>query len=161
MSEDPLVVGKQYGMIHNAGVVVSPLLCEAVRLISDRFLQRRTARRPPGVAPSTAAAKNIKNIDNKSEKARWPDATIVKSSDQVSPSDKLLPQATATPNAKADLPRASGKAAASKPANVKREQSDIFKSFSKPKAKLQNEDTDTLTVPPSAPATALSVSKTN
>ena len=46
----------------------------------------------------------------------------------------------------------------SKPALLKREQSDIFKSFSKPKAKLKKEDTDSSTTVSFAPVAEQAVS---
>ena len=46
----------------------------------------------------------------------------------------------------------------SKPAPIKREQSDIFKSFSKPKAKVKHEDTGSSTGASPAPSRGRSVS---
>ena len=50
---------------------------------------------------------------------------------------------------------------AGKVRSVKKEQSDIFRSFSKPKPRLTRENTDSSAGPSPAPAASLSVSSSN
>lgn len=83
------------------------------------------------------------------------------SCDPTSPGDKptkSTSQAAVAQDSKAEQPRDVGKKPAIKPSVAKREQSDIFKSFSKPKAKLKNEDTSSSTGASPAPNAAHSVS---
>jgi len=130
--EDPLVAGKQYGVLQNSGV------------------RRRTGRRPPGVAPSIAAAKAVERkplADPKSEISK-----IVKGSGQPWSKPSERPQTETKPDAKAEPAKATEKKPITKPTKLKKEQSDIFKSFAKkPPAKFQREDTES-SVPESAAA---------
>lgn len=81
----------------------------------------------------------------------------VNPSDRPPSSDKLTKstsQAAFVPEIKTERFRDAEK----KPSAAKREQSDIFRSFSKPKPKLKHEDTDISTGASPAPNTAHSVS---
>lgn len=87
--------------------------------------------------------------------------------DAVKPSDRPLSndeptqsisQAAVAPEIKAERPSDVEKKSISKPSAVKREQSDIFKSFSKPKTKLKHEDAGIPTGASAAPDIAPSVS---
>lgn len=127
-------MGKQYGVIHNNGVKVSHV--PAKRYYSDRFiLKRRTGKRP--VMPAQAAPM-AKNKEKPSMKPQLPRITKQESSSLDPPSSSGNPS-TLTPQAES---KASDKKPLSKPISLKREQSDIFKSFSKPGAKFIREATD-------------------
>ena len=69
-----------------------------------------------------------------------------------------LSQAAVAPEVKAERPSDVKKKPASKPSAVKREYSDIFKSFSKPKTKLKHDDAAIQTSASAAPDTAPPVS---
>ncbi|KAF6230980.1 hypothetical protein HO173_010888 [Letharia columbiana] len=138
-NEDPLVFGEKYGVIHNTGV------------------KRRTGRRPPiGAQPVPTETVNEK-ASSKSQGLNREQKNAVKSSDRPPPSDKSTKstsQAAFAPDIRAERPRDVEKKPVSKPAAAKREQSDIFKSFSKPKAKLKHEDAGSSTGAFPVPSTA-------
>lgn len=71
-------------------------------------------------------------------------SNVVKPSDPPASnykSTKSTVQAAVAPEGKAERQKEVEKKPASKPPAVKREQSDVFKSFSKPNTKLKHEDT--------------------
>ena len=131
-TEDPLVTGQQYGVIHNKGV------------------RRRTARRPLGVAPSVAAVKKVEKTKPKaSPKVQEDGGTGSKTGNSSS-------QEPTKKSEKAMLGKPLSKSS-SKPPALKQEQSDIFKSFSKPKSTLKKETTDSSAVESPAPLSQESV----
>ena len=129
-SEDPLAAAQQYGVIHNDGV------------------RRRTARRPQWVAPSTAA----KTVEKSKPTPNAPDTTKA-ASKATYPSS----QESVKSDAKPEQPQSSGKRQVGRPPGkapaLKKEQSAIFKSFSKPKPKLKQENSASSAGPSPAPAT--------
>ncbi|CAD6584828.1 MAG: hypothetical protein ASARMPREDX12_006640 [Alectoria sarmentosa] len=143
-NEDPLVFQEKYGVIHNAGV------------------KRRTGRRPPiGLQPTPVETINEK-ARNKSRGTNREQKIAVKSPDRPSSSNKSIkstPQAAVASDIKAERPRDVEKKPASQPIAAKREQSDIFKSFSRPRAKLKHDDTASSTGASPAPNTAYSQSE--
>lgn len=126
-NEHPLVFQEKYGVIHNAGV------------------ERRTGRRPPVGAPLNPVETINKKAISKSQGINRDQRNADKPSDRSSSSDKSTSQDALTSAKKAERPRDVEKKPASKPSAAKREQSDIFKSFSKPKTKLRHEDTGSST----------------
>lgn len=126
-SEDPLVVGQQYGVIHNGRV------------------RRRTARRPLGVAPSVAAAKAAEKVT-----PRTP-SRVADSAKAESTAASLSSQDSKTKHEAKPETKPPNKGSHKMPA-LKRERSDIFKSFSKPKSATRMETTDSSVVDSSAPA---------
>ena len=116
-SEDPLVVGKQYGVIQNGRV------------------RRRTARRPLGIAPSIIAAKAVE------KKASTKPQEIVRDSKAGLRAASSSSQ-DSKPIGEAGPERKPSEKTSSKMPALKKERSDIFKSFSKPKSSLQKETTD-------------------
>ncbi|MCJ1259830.1 hypothetical protein MMC24_007669 [Lignoscripta atroalba] len=123
-NEDPLVAGKQYGMIQNPRV------------------KRRTGPRPsitstlPTAASKAFIQPAVKNTTTAIESP--------KDSTGASPEEANL-------QLKNERPRVIAATSSSKPPRVKREQSDIFKSFSKPQVKLSRENTDSSVGPSAAP----------
>ena len=102
-----------------------------------------------------------KNSGSQSQGINREQKIAVESSDQLLSSDKstkLTSQATVAPDLKAERPRVVERKPTSKPAVMKREQSNIFKSFSKPKAKLKQEDTGSSSGASPVPDSADSVS---
>lgn len=89
---------------------------------------------------TTVTSSSIKGIEQKSSKA-------TSTSHKDTKPDKELRE-----------PKINEKKPTTKPANLNREKSDIFKSFSKTKAKLKKEDTDSSTGASPAPAALDSVS---
>ena len=79
-------------------------------------------------------------------------------SSQGDESTESTSQAATAQDIKTGQPRNTENKPASKPAAAKREQSDIFKSFSKPRTKLKKEDTSSSTSASPAPNIAHSVS---
>ncbi|KAL2039809.1 hypothetical protein N7G274_007209 [Stereocaulon virgatum] len=128
--EDPLVAGKQYGIIQNAGV------------------KRRSGWRL--------------EVTTK---------PVIKSNELASGKFQDSSRASIKPTQSSDRPLSNGKAGrstpqpdskpSSKPATLKREQSDIFKSFSKPTANLKKEDTGSSTGTSPAPSAAQPDKKTD
>ncbi|MCJ1454329.1 hypothetical protein MMC28_004682 [Mycoblastus sanguinarius] len=127
-NEDPLLIGKVCGVIQNAGV------------------KRRMGRRPNLVAPPVLAAKGNDRAKHKSQESSRPSTANTKCVDRPSSSGKSsrsTPQAETKLEVKVEHSKNANKKPASKLPPMRREQSDIFKSFSKPKvAKLKREDTE-------------------
>ncbi|MCJ1378473.1 hypothetical protein MMC17_001572 [Xylographa soralifera] len=123
--EDPLLVGPQYGTIGNPGV------------------KRRTRPRPSFVAGASAMVSEPR-IENKPASQ----ATVAASGENVQLSQVQMKVETTYEGAK----DANKKATSKKPA-LKREQSDIFKSFSKPKQRIIREGTESSIDANSTPAT--------
>ncbi|MCJ1300326.1 hypothetical protein MMC08_003122, partial [Hypocenomyce scalaris] len=122
-NEDPLVTGKQYGIIQNASV------------------KRRAGRRPPVTAPVVAPTKPAPKPAGQSQQASTPSTKAEKASSQASRDSKEASPTDSGPEVKSQQPARTNKKTIGKPTAIKREQSDLFKSFSKPKAKLNREDT--------------------
>lgn len=120
--------------------------------------QRRTGQRPALVSPipTTIQPKNIAvskaqvtgEVKSKTKDSANEKKSSVKSSSQ---------QGEVKPVVKAQPPRQTEKKAISKVSSQKREQSAIFKTFSKPKPKLKKEDTGSSAGASSAIATGHSV----
>ena len=125
--EDPLVAGQQYGVIHNSRV------------------NRRAARRPLGVAPSIAAAKEVE----KAARKPYPKVPDIAKADS-----KTASLSSQDSNAKSEgkLVRKPPNQTSSKPPALKKDKSDIFKSFSKPKSIPKMETTESSVV--ESPASA-------
>ena len=96
--------------------------------------QRRTAQRPPpGVAPTAAPAlAKAKATVEPAEEEKTHADTVSQSSVLRAGASKVADPKSATSKPPARAP-------------VKREQSDIFKAFTKPKSQIKREDTNTST----------------
>jgi len=106
-------------------------------------MQRRTGRQPLVAAPAPAA-KTIGRPSGKSQEISKQDIKSGSPFDRPSSSGKAsksTPQAESKPEPKAERAKDADKKVAPKAASLKREQSGLFKSFSKPKAKLKKEVT--------------------
>ena len=115
---DPLVYNKTYGIIQNSGV------------------RRRTGRRPP-LPPAVIEPKTVTQAKDSAAIDKGPGAVLRRDSASSRPP---------TP-ATADSRPASSKGPEKKP-TLKKEQSDIFKSFAKkPASKLKREETDSSAAP--------------
>jgi DNA polymerase delta subunit 3 len=146
--EDPLEYGKKYGVIQNKSVKVVPLArYHGFRLMG--FVQRRTGRRPLP-APVTSAsngpvlqARASKPADAKQE-AKSKDV----SSRPGSRSDdkKDLQGSKVQSKSKAQPSQRSNSKSSDKAPAMKRDTSDIFKSFAKSKPKMKREGTDSSAV---------------
>jgi len=113
-------------------------------------LKRRTGKRSNGPLPTTSAVKLHDKASSISQGVRA-NVETSKQPDRPSSSDQSIgstPQAESKPTEKKPT---------SKPAAPKREQSDIFQSFSRPKAKLTKEDTGSSIGVSPAPASRQSV----
>jgi DNA polymerase delta subunit 3 len=126
-SEDPLVVWKQYGTIQNPNV------------------RRRTQKRPPPDAPAPA----VKQPVSKAKPVPVLEKQASKVSNESGPNSA---KATPVPEKAAD---ATKKKTATKPATVKRQPSDIFKSFAKGANKAKKvASTESSAAPSPAPTTS-------
>ena len=110
-------------------------------LANGIVLQRRSGRRPP--APTIPAVRSKELASSTSQETNQPSTKFTQSSDRPSSSGKAG-RASPQPDSKPS----------SKPASLKREQSDIFKSFSKPKAKSKRQDPGGFTGASPAPSAA-------
>jgi len=121
-SEDPLLAWKQYGTIQNPNV------------------RRRTQKRPPpaALAPAAKEAPKSKPIPALEKQAS-------KASNESGPDSA---KATPVPEKNAD---ATKKKTATKPATVKRQPSDIFKSFARGANKAKVASTESSAAPSPAP----------
>ncbi|SLM33999.1 DNA polymerase subunit Cdc27 [Lasallia pustulata] len=136
--EDPLVAGKQYGVIQNTRV------------------KRRTGGRPPVTAPTIATTKPAAKSAPQTQQASKPSTRIEKPASQASRDGKEASPAESGSDIKSQKPARTNKKATGKPTGLKREQSDLFKSFSKPRAKLNREDTASSVGDSPAPSAAQS-----
>ncbi|KAL9041754.1 MAG: hypothetical protein Q9214_004000 [Letrouitia sp. 1 TL-2023] len=123
-TEDLISIGKQYGVIQNSRVKL-------------KQLQRRTTIQQQGVNPNPSQSANfgpkVVKQEPKSE-AIIPSSTLSKNQTPDPSDPKPFPQPEqAKKNEKNQGPRSSG---------IKKEPSNIFKSFSKPKAKPESEKTN-------------------
>ncbi|KAI9821703.1 MAG: hypothetical protein M1827_002284 [Pycnora praestabilis] len=122
-TEDPLEAGKQYGTIQNANV------------------KRRPRRRPPppAVTPSIVTkpvpAPSIKRPDSRDEAPKKESTPVPETTSQTTNKGTTLTR----DNTNADAMK-STKIISKTPA-LRRDSSDIFKSFAKSKSKLKSEDT--------------------
>ncbi|MCJ1316115.1 hypothetical protein MMC15_001435 [Xylographa vitiligo] len=123
--EDPLLVGPRYGTIGNPGV------------------KRRTRPRPSLVAAASTVASEPK-IEIKPVSS----AIAATLSENVQTGQVQILVET-----KHEQPKDANRRSASKKPALKREQSDIFKSFSKPKRKMKREGTESSIDANSTPAT--------
>lgn len=119
-SEDPLAVWKQYGTIHNPQV---------------KRRTRRVQPPPPAAIPTTAAAKNKVLPPTTKPTISEKQASVAKAKD----SSKEEPAKPALEAEKSMPP--SKRTATSKPATLKKQDSNIFKSFAKGKPKLKESET--------------------
>jgi DNA polymerase delta subunit 3 len=126
-SEDPLVAWKQYGTIQNPNV------------------RRRTQKRPPPLS----ATSNAKEAPAKAKPAPALEKQATKASNESEPSSA---KATPVPEKKTD---ATKKTTATKPVTLKREASNIFKSFAKGANKAKKPaSTESSAAPSPAPVPA-------
>ena len=153
------MVGKQYGVIQNPSVRVSTSLGETM-WHTNTALQRRTGKRPLAAAPrlvTSVTSKKSSKFEEKSNAVETRAYSLERpSSSGMTSISALQSQSNGVPRAEKGQGNTNNKAA--KPANSKREQSDLFKSFSKPLAKVQRENTGSSVGESSAPATDQSVS---
>lgn len=112
--------------------------------LSDIVMQRRTGRRPPYSAPAAQVAASTVGPRGKSQESSKQDPKSSSPFDRPLSSGKAR-KATTQLESKTEprfaRAKEADKKATAKPANLKREQSDLFKSFSKPRAKFNKEDT--------------------
>lgn len=129
----------------------SNMTCERANLtISKRRIRHRPNLQTPqltDIQPRKSADNEV--LDSNSDYARSNDRTAV--------SGKATSQVDLKPTAEPQSLKQSEKKATSKHLVVKREQSDIFKSFSKPKSRLNREDTNSSVEAASTVATEISV----
>lgn len=122
--EDPLEYGKKYGVIQNPNV------------------KRRTRKGLPPVPSSTAVPKE----NAKPAKATETKAQPKHAEDTSRPSSRGDEKATSQGSKAQTQTQDHSKTSTSRPPALKRDTSDIFKSFAKAKPKLKKEDTDTSAV---------------
>ncbi|KAL8873886.1 MAG: hypothetical protein Q9174_000715 [Haloplaca sp. 1 TL-2023] len=141
-SEDPLTVGRQYGIIQNSRV------------------KRRTGARPVTAAPTTKDNGRSLGFKNSSPavKAETPKAQVKSDSPAELKNVKgsqQRPSSQEEPKPKEQTRRQSTqeKKGLTKPPGLKKEQSDIFKSFSKPQPKVSRTNTDNSIEAASTPTT--------
>ncbi|KAL9124797.1 MAG: hypothetical protein Q9217_005916 [Psora testacea] len=126
LREDPLIAGKEYGVVQNPAVK----------------RQRRTERRPPGVALAAQGPKLSKKPSiPKTQAESQSTSKVGKLSQPVYSNGLESSQHEMKPEGVSEQSREAGKKAAAKPATLKREQSDISKSFSNSKPKSKSEGT--------------------
>ncbi|MCJ1423122.1 hypothetical protein MMC29_001003 [Sticta canariensis] len=122
--EDSSVFGRQYGTIQNFRV------------------KRRTGQRSASVLPVSTSIQPKNTTVSKSQVTGGSKSKIDESANEKIPYTKASSQAEVKPMVQSEPPPKSEKRAISKISRPKREQPDIFKSFSKPKPKLSKEDTE-------------------
>ncbi|MCJ1225014.1 hypothetical protein MMC12_001661 [Toensbergia leucococca] len=137
-NEDPLETGRLYGVIQNAQV------------------KRRKGPRPALVAPVVTAVKSISTTSSMTQKRNGLAPNSPKASDENVPRCKVNNQQESKPDMDSQQPKNGSKRAIVKTPAIKREQSDFFKSMSKPKTKLDRENTDSSTGASPAPTIVFS-----
>ncbi|KAI9724120.1 MAG: hypothetical protein M1812_000839 [Candelaria pacifica] len=144
-SEDPFLVCTQYGTITNPNV------------------KRRTGRRPPPPAATLQTPKNVsakapaKPQGSKGEEDKKQSQGSAKPSSEKKPQEQSAPKSVAAKNERRS---STDSKLATKPSSLKRDKSDIFKSFAKSKASLKKEDTGSSAGASPAPSVAESVAPT-
>ncbi|MCJ1277604.1 hypothetical protein MMC21_005418 [Puttea exsequens] len=135
IGEDPLIAGKQYGVIQNANV------------------RRRTGRQVAHM-PSAAAVVSVgSKASARSQESSKGNGTSASPFDRPSLRDNVS-LSTSQPEMKSattEKPKTSGREAAAKSAVLKREQSDLFKAFSTSQTKLKKENSVSSTEDSPAP----------
>ncbi|KAI4131579.1 MAG: hypothetical protein LQ347_002916 [Umbilicaria vellea] len=121
--EDLLVAGKQYGVIQNTRV------------------KRRIGRRPHIPVPTLASTKPALKSALPSQHTRKLSTKIEKQASHASEGGKEASSADSGSDLTSQQPKRTTKKATGKPTGPRREQSDLFKAFAKPKAKLNRDDT--------------------
>ena len=158
-SEDPLTVGRQYGVIQNSRVKVW-FDEEDGRLKLTRAKQRRTGAQPIVAAP--AAKANGRGLGLKSSssavKAESPTAQVKADTPARVKNGKGPQRRTSNqeePKSTEQTRRQSTqeKKGPAKPPGLKKEQSDIFKSFSKPQPKVSRTNTESSVEATTTPTT--------
>lgn len=110
--------------------------------MADSFeFQRRSGRRPVLSSAPENTVKAEKPASDSQETGKSSLKNVEASAGESSAPSKPGGEAQPRSDAKIEEPRSSDKKIMTKPPTMKREQSDIFKSFSKPKAKVNREDT--------------------
>ena len=140
-TEDPLEHSKGYGVIQNKNVKVLRFKVYGVASI-DHVLQRRSGRKalpPPPAVPTAKERKPVKKAEEPKPAEAPARPSQSSSKDQERESDLKQPAQT-------DKPAAPEHKAGPKQPSLKRDKSDIFKSFAKAKPKLKREDTDSSAV---------------
>ncbi len=146
--EDPLEYGKKYGVIQNKNVKVGPFTtCKVSRLIPN--FQRRTGRRPPPAPMTTVPtepvlqARSSNSSSTKQESKPKDDASRPGSRSE---DKKALQGSKGQAQSKSQNSQKPDPKSAAKPPGMKRDSSDIFKSFAKAKPKMKRQDTDSSAV---------------
>ena len=140
--EDPLVKNKVYGVIQNPNVKVE--ICPSLFLVTDKS-KRRSGARAPAIPLFTKAPPAP--VPNRIPEVSESETKHVTTSDTTIAADKPYVNKEGAPERKKTA----------KPTNVKRESSDLFKSFAKtqpPRIKRENTDSSA-----ASPAPSHSVSK--
>ena len=128
-------------------------------LCTDQLgMQRRKGPRPALVAPVVTAVKSISTTSSMTQKRNGLAPNSPKASDENVPRCKVNNQQESKPDMDSQQPKNGSKRAIVKTPAIKREQSDFFKSMSKPKTKLDRENTDSSTGASPAPTIVFSVS---
>ncbi|KAK4696138.1 DNA polymerase delta subunit 3, partial [Lecanoromycetidae sp. Uapishka_2] len=107
-------------------------------------VQRRTGKRPLVAVPAALVAKPTAKLSGKVQAMSQQDPPSSSPFNRPSSSGKAaksMPQVESISEPKTARANEPDKKAMAKPAKLKREQSDLFKSFSKPSVKLKREDT--------------------
>ncbi|KAL8741511.1 MAG: hypothetical protein Q9190_005884 [Brigantiaea leucoxantha] len=131
-AEDPLTTGKQYGVVQNPRV------------------KRKTAQRPAPVVQRAVPGPKTSQLSSKSpDTAKQGAITTSKGSDKSAPKNQDAVTSDSASHGKVEQPKPAEKSSGSKPPRLKKEHSDIFKSFAKSASKPSQENHDT-----SAAATA-------
>lgn len=153
-NEDPLIFGKTYGIIQNGSVKVS-LACHSYSGLITSGMQRRTGLRP--TLPTKSAVATHKVISKAVDKIQ---SAKLQTKDQdpeagVSSSINSSEDADGRKAAEVPLGKSQKRDRILNGRNpiLQRNQSDIFKSFSKSKTALKKEDTDSsIAASPETPA---------
>ncbi|KAI9836582.1 MAG: hypothetical protein M1819_001214 [Sarea resinae] len=122
--EDPLEVGGRYGIIRNPNVK-----------------RRSTRRPPPPAAEAPMASKNPTGSSAQALNVKKESTSEKKASANPSKEIKIPEAKSATPDATTETKEGKTRKANVKP-SIRRDTSDIFKSFAKSQPKLKRKDTD-------------------
>ena len=144
-ANDPLEHNKTYGIIQNQNVKVRIARTCPCPYLADPLLQRRTGRRPPPPKTSSTAKPAVQKAAKPAEDTK---AKAAKPKEEPHPKSRPDSQASNKPT-----PQASESQPAKKAPTLKRDKSDIFKSFAKAKPKLKKEGTDSSAAASPAPDT--------
>lgn len=150
-TEDPLKVGRQYGLIQNARVSVSTFSRFNPKVSDIIWLQRRTAVRYTQTAAISVVNKG--NDARTSSQAMNPEHQPATAPDSKKNQWRTSSQEDKKPRVKEEQHNTQESKMASHTPVLRREQSDIFKSFAKPRSKITRETTGNSAATSSAPQT--------